>query len=99
MRNANKLGYYLWKRINQDQESFRKTRPPNIRGLYFNRFDIDSYIRDYFNYGMDWDDTSKEELWDSRYWDERDDDVQLFVRDIKCIDKSDYYGCIVGVLG
>ena len=33
------------------------------------------YIRDYFNYGMDWDDTSKEELWDSRYWDERDDDV------------------------
>ena len=75
MRNANKLGYYLWKRINQDQENFRKTRPPNIRGLYFNRVDIDSYIRDYFNYGMDWDDTSKEEILDSRYWDERDDDV------------------------
>ena len=75
MQNANKLGYYLWKRINQDQESYRKTRPPNIRGLYFNRSDIDSYIRDYFNYGMDWDDTSKEDLWDWRYWDERDDDV------------------------
>ena len=75
MRNANKLGYYLWKRINQDQDGYRKTRPPNIRGLYFNRSDIDSYIRDYFNYGMDWDDTSKEDLLDWRYWDERDDDV------------------------
>ena len=75
MQNANKLGYYLWKRINQDQENYRKTRPPNIRGLYFNVKDLDSYIRDYFNYGWDWDDTSKEDLWDWRYWDERDDDV------------------------
>ena len=75
MQNANKLGYYLWKRINQDQENYRKTRPPNIRGLYFNRFDIDSYIKDYFNYGMDWDDTSKEELEEQRYWDEKDVDV------------------------
>ena len=57
MQNANKLGYYLWKRINQDQESLSRTHPPNIRGLYFNRKDLDSYIRDYFNYGMDWDDT------------------------------------------
>ena len=55
MQNANKLGYYLWKRINQDQENYRKTRPPNIRGLYFNRSDLDSYIKDYFNYGWDWD--------------------------------------------
>ena len=75
MRNANKLGYYLWKRINQDQESLSRTHPPNIRGLYFNRKDLDSYIRDYFNYGMDWDDTSKEELQEQRYWDERDIDV------------------------
>ena len=75
MRNANKLGYYLWKRINQDQDHYRKTRPPNIRGLYFNRSDLDSYIRDYFNYGWDWDETSKEDLWDSRYWAERADDV------------------------
>ena len=75
MQNANKLGYYLWKRINQDQDNYRKTRPPNIRGLYFNRFDIDSYIKDYFNYGMDWDDTSKEELEEPKYWDERDVDV------------------------
>lgn len=75
MRNANELGYYLWKRINQDQESFRKARPPNIRGLYFNQSDLNSYIRDYFNYGMDWDDTSKEDLWDKKYWDEKDNDV------------------------
>ena len=98
MRNANKLGYYLWKRINQDQEQYRKTRPPNIRGLYFNRSDVDSYIRDYFNYGMDWDDTSKEDLFD-RYWDERDDDVQLFVGNIGCVGKSYCYGNLMGVLG
>ena len=99
MQNANKLGYYLWKRINQDQENYRKTRPPNIRGLYFNRFDIDSYIKDYFNYGMDWDDTSKEELEEPKYWDERDVDVQLFISDIGCVDKSDYFSGFMGVLG
>ena len=75
MLNANQLGYYLWKRINQDQESFRKTRPKNIRGLYFNQSDLNEYIRDYFNYGFDWDDTSKEELYSDTYWDERDVDV------------------------
>ena len=75
MLSANKLGYYLWKRINQDQDHYRKTRPANIRGLYFNQLDLNSYIKDYFNYGVDWDDTSKEELKEQRYWDERDDDV------------------------
>tara|TARA_R100000388_G_C7171586_1_gene124143 strand:+ start:303 stop:530 length:228 start_codon:yes stop_codon:yes gene_type:complete len=75
MRNANKLGYYLWKRINQDQDNYKKTRPQNIRGLYFNELDLNNYIKDYFDYGMDWDDTSKEELWESRYWDEKDLDV------------------------
>ena len=75
MQNANKLGYYLWKRINQDQDNFRKVRPPNIRGLYFNVKDLNNYIRDYFDYGVDWDDTSKEELWEHRYWDEKDDDI------------------------
>ena len=67
--------FYLWKRINQDQILLEKTRPRNTRGLYFNQSDLDSYIRDYFNYGMDWDDTSKEELQEQRYWDERDIDV------------------------
>ena len=75
MLNSNKLGYYLWKRINQDQERYRKTRPMNMWGLYINQTDLNEYIRDYFNYGMDWDDTSKEELQESNYWDERDDDV------------------------
>jgi|TARA_B110000196_G_C21079784_1_gene631854 hypothetical protein len=75
MMNANELGYYLWKRINQDQESFRKTRPMNQRGLYFNQVDLNGYIKDYFNYGFDWDDTSKEELYSDNYWDERDEDV------------------------
>ena len=75
MLNANQLGFYLWKRINQDQESFRKTRPKNTRGLYFNQSDLNEYIRDYYNYGMDWDDTSKEELAWKNYWDEKDVDV------------------------
>ena len=74
MLNGNKLGGYLWKRINQDQEALRDSRPPNIRGLYFSTKDLNRYIRDYFNYGMDWDDTSKEDLTD-RYWDEKDEDV------------------------
>ena len=75
MRTANKLGYYIWKRINQDQEHLSRVRPRNLVGLYVNEKDIHRYIMDYFNYGMDWDDTSKEELWERRYWDERDDDI------------------------
>ena len=75
MLSANKLGYYLWKRINQDQDLLARTRPRNLYGLYINQSDLDSYIRDYFNYGMDWDDTSKEELWEKRYWDEKDNDI------------------------
>ena len=75
MLNANKLGYYIWKRINQDQEHLSRVRPRNLVGLYVNEKDIHRYIMDYFNYGMDWDDTSKEELWERRYWDERDEDI------------------------
>tara|TARA_A100001201_G_scaffold117274_1_gene100831 strand:+ start:550 stop:777 length:228 start_codon:yes stop_codon:yes gene_type:complete len=75
MLNANKLGYYLWKRINQDQEHLSQVRPRNLVGLYVNEKDIHRYIMDYFNYGMDWDDTSKEELWERRYWDEKDIDI------------------------
>tara|TARA_R100001443_G_scaffold101513_1_gene109369 strand:- start:727 stop:852 length:126 start_codon:yes stop_codon:yes gene_type:complete len=40
-----------------------------------NEKDIRGYVMDYFNYGFDWDDTSKEELWERRYWDERDEDI------------------------
>ena len=75
MLNANKLGYYIWKRICQDQERFSRSRPRSMWGLYINQADLNEYINDYFNYGMDWDDTSKEELWEHRYWDERDDDI------------------------
>ncbi len=75
MLSANKLGYYLWKRINQDQEKLARTRPMNLYGLYINQSDLNEYIKDYFNYGVDWDDTSKEELWERRYWDEKDNDI------------------------
>ena len=75
MLSANKLGYYLWKRINQDQEKLARTRPMNLYGLYINQSDLNEYIKDYFNYGVDWDDTSKEELWEKRYWNEKDNDI------------------------
>ena len=75
MLSANKLGYYLWKRINQDQEKLARTRPMYLYGLYINQSDLNEYIRDYFNYGVDWDDTSKEELWEKRYWNEKDNDI------------------------
>ena len=48
--SVNLLGYYLWKRINQDQEHYRHSRPQNLRGLYINKSDLDGYVRDYFNY-------------------------------------------------
>ena len=75
MLSANKLGYYIWKRINQDQEKLARTRPMNLYGLYINQSDLNEYIKDYFNYGVDWDDTSKEELWEKRYWNEKDNDI------------------------
>ena len=71
----NKLGQYIFQRICKDQDDLRRKRPMNMWGLYINQSDLNEYIRDYFNYGFDWDDTSKEELWERRYWDEKDDDI------------------------
>ena len=48
--SVNLLGYYLWKRINQDQERYRHSRPQNVRGLFINKSDLDGYVQDYFNY-------------------------------------------------
>ena len=76
----NKLGHYLFKRICKDQELLKVTRPMNIQGLYVNQKDIQKYINDYMNYGIDYtgdDNMSAEDKWETminepmkeRYWD------------------------------
>ena len=79
----NKLGHYLFKRMSKDQIALRKTRPQNMVGLYINSKDIQQYINDYYNYGIDYmgdDNMSSEDFVESqinepgeeRYWDEPD---------------------------
>ena len=83
----NKLGHYLFKRICKDQELLKKTRPMNIQGLYVNQKDIQKYINDYMNYGIDYtgdDNISAEDKWETminepmkeRYWDEPDENEE-----------------------
>ena len=50
----NKLGHYLFKRVCKDQKLLRKTRPMNTYGLYVNGGDIQRYVDEYLNYGMDY---------------------------------------------
>ena len=80
----NKLGHYLFKRICKDQELLKVTRPMNIQGLYINQKDIQKYINDYMNYGIDYtgdDNMSAEDKWETminepmkeRYWDEKEE--------------------------
>ena len=51
---TNKLGHYIFKRICKDQRLLRKTRPMNTYGLFVNGKDIQRYVNDYNNYGMDY---------------------------------------------
>jgi hypothetical protein len=50
----NKLGHYIFKRICKDQLLFRKTKPMNTYGLYVNGKDIQRYVNDYHDYGVDY---------------------------------------------
>ena len=52
--SLNKLGHYIFKRVCKDQKLLRKTRPMNTYGLYVNGRDIQGYVNDYLNYGMDY---------------------------------------------
>ena len=52
--SLNKLGHYIFKRVCKDQQLLRKTRPMNTYGLYVNGRDIQGYVNDYLNYGMDY---------------------------------------------
>ena len=50
----NKLGHYIFKRVCKDQKLLRKPRPMNTYGLYVNGRDIQRYVNEYLNYGMDY---------------------------------------------
>ena len=66
----NKLGQYIFQRICKDQDDLRSTRPMKMWGLYVNGNDIQKYIWEYTNYGMDWNgEESADDKWE-RYWDE-----------------------------
>ena len=52
--SLNKLGHYIFKRVCKDQKLLSKTRPMNTYGLYVNGGDIQGYVNDYLNYGMDY---------------------------------------------
>ena len=52
--SLNKLGHYIFKRVCKDQKLLRKTRPMNTYGLYVNGRDIQRYVNEYLNYGIDY---------------------------------------------
>ena len=52
--SLNKLGHYIFKRVCKDQKLLRKTRPMNTYGLYVIGRDIQRYVNEYLNYGMDY---------------------------------------------
>lgn len=70
----NKLGHYIFKRICKDQELLRKKQAMNMYGLYIRPIDIQRYISDYTDYGIDYtgDDNISMEDRIENYWDESD---------------------------
>jgi len=82
MFNINLLGHYIWRRIQKDNSNheFRMKRPQEwITGLFVGSSDIQRYIDDYFNYGIDHMGGPDFEIDDEcaddrieRYWDDAD---------------------------
>ena len=78
------LAHYIFRRICKDKELLRRAQPMNSYGLYIRPRDIQRYISDYTNYGIDYtgddnicaDDATEHYLEDflephtERYWDE-----------------------------
>ena len=77
---VNKLGEYLFKRICRDQDNFRKTRPRNTNGLYIQPKDLQRYVWEYFNIGIDEAGLEcADDIWETKindpfnnYWDDSD---------------------------
>jgi hypothetical protein len=68
----NKMGQYIFNRICKDQEALSRVRPRNMYGLYINSKDIQNYVHEYTNYGIDWDGEECADDKIERYWDEPD---------------------------
>jgi len=70
----NKLGHYIFKRICKDQEVLRKKQAMNMYGLYVRPKDIQRYISDFTDYGLDYtgDDNISADDMIERYWDDPD---------------------------
>ena len=68
----NKLGHYIFKRICKDQELFKSKNAMNMYGLYVRPTDIQRYIKDYVDYGIDYtgDDNISADDKIEKYWDE-----------------------------
>ena len=66
----NKLGHYIFKRLCKDQQLLHKTRPRNTYGLYVNSKDLQKYVWDYFNIGLD---ETGIKSFEEKYWDDRDE--------------------------
>jgi len=58
-----------------DQEKYARSRPRNLQGLYIGKKDIQSYVWDYFNIGLDETNEPVGEELDSNesYWDDREE--------------------------
>ena len=78
----NKLGHYIFKRIQKDNSDSRniKCKPrESMTGLYIGPSDIQRYVNDYFEYGIDYfggdDFYQPEDFVEEKidvYWDEGD---------------------------
>ena len=68
---VNKLGEYLYWRINNDQEKLARSRPRNMNGLYITKKDLQRYVWDYFNIGLD---ETGVKSFEEEYWDRRDEE-------------------------
>jgi len=78
----NKLGHYIWRRMQKDSGnvSFRNSKPRDMMtGLYLSSRDIQRYVNDYFEYGIDYfgddDFYQPEDFVENKidvYWDEPD---------------------------
>jgi len=75
VNNLNLLGDYIWMRIQKENQIRKRTHPREyLTGLFINAKDIQRYIYDYINYGIDYtgdDNISTEDAFDEieRYWD------------------------------
>ena len=74
----NKLGEYLFKRICRDRRGSTKEETRNNYGLFITYKDLQSYVWDYFNIGIDEDGLMEAEINKpfNNYWDESDGEPQ-----------------------